>query len=98
MKSKRNIFITLILFTAVLFCFEANNHIHFNAHLINIENTSDSKTGEENCGSNSESNDDFKINSALYFSYLVGIKFDIPQSHALISTYIISFWQPPKIS
>jgi hypothetical protein len=98
MKSKKNIFFTIILFTAALFCFEANTHVHFNTPLYNVENTTESSTGEDKCGSNCESYDDCKINAFSDFSYLEVFKYIIPQSITPIPSYIISFWQPPKIS
>lgn len=98
MKIKRNILFAIILFTVALFCFEANTHFHYNTPLFNIENTSDTETGEDKCNSNNESYDDCKINFNTDFSNLKGINHNIPQSSAIISTYIISVWQPPKIS
>lgn len=98
MKCKRNILFTIILFIVVLFCFESNIHLHSNIPLYNVENTTDSSTGEHKCSSSSELCDDYKINFNTDFSFLEGIKIEIPQINVLISNYILSFWQPPKIS
>ena len=97
MNCKKIKIFAIIFFTAALFCFEANTLFHGNTPLYNVENT-DSTEDENKYSSNSESHDDCKINYNTVFCFLVGCKFDIPQSSDLIFSYVISFWQPPKMS
>jgi hypothetical protein len=98
MKSKKNILFTLIIFAITLLCFDAYTHVQYKDSVCNIENSADSSNGKEKCPSSCESYDDYKISSFSDCSFLEGAEYNIPLSCAPVSSYIISFWQPPKIS
>jgi hypothetical protein len=98
MKSKRNILFAIILFTAAIFCFEANTHALFNSPLCNVENASGTNNAENNSNSSSESFEDYQVNFTNIFFLFDDNKYQFPLKSILISNYLISIWQPPKFS
>ena len=100
MRSNRNISFGILITLAVLFCFGIHAYSNSGIRSYNIELSSCSNNGENSFSSEIDSFDDDQNSHFIESSSLLESKsqMPIPRNFFLINKFVLSVWQPPKIS